>query len=336
MTATPDLDGIVIPAEDDAAAPDRAHGDFLAVDIGPHGLRARRTGTDPETRLDIPEIEGVPSVGDLLGAVGGLMIGRPPSVTVWSLGGAAARVDPAELVAASPPTTRTVVVDAATATLVGALGGVEPGIVLEMTSGVRTIVTDFDLVWRRIDGWGPILGDRGSGAWLGAQGLAAGLRAADGVPGGSEELLRAGRHAFGDEFTWREMLENLPVAEVLADFAPVVGDVARRDPVAEGLCRLAGEHLADAICAGAEILPGRPITATGGLLLIEAVKVSFASALGKRYKVLVPALGDTLAGARTIAEHVLAGGRLPHRPPYVFVQGQYALTGATADRDHEV
>ena len=87
---------------------------------------------------------------------------------------------------------------------------------------------------------------------------------------------------------------------------------------------------------GAEILPGRPITATGGLLLIEAVKVSFASALGKRYKVLVPALGDTLAGARTIAEHVLAGGRLPHRQPYVFVQGQYALTGATADRDHEV
>lgn len=303
-----------------------ARADYLAVDIGPHGLRARRTGTDPEMRLDIRDLTGSPSARDLLDAVGALTAHRPPALTVWSLGGVGAAVDAATLASASPQAGRTVVVDAATATLVGALGAVEPGVVLEMTSGVQTIVTDFDTRWHRIDGWGPILGDRGSGAWLGGQGLAAALRFCDGVPGGSAPLLQAGRRAFGDERTWRTMLETLPVADVLADFAPVVGDVARRDPVAEGLCRLAGEHLADAICAGAALLPSAPMTATGGLLLIDAVKVSFASALGKRYKVLLPALGDTLEGVRTIAEHLLDGGHLSHRPPHIYMQGRNVLT----------
>jgi len=251
--------------------------------------------------------------------------GRPPLVAVWTLGGVAAGLDAAALIAAAAPSTRTIVVDAPVATLVGALGGVEPGVVLEMTTGVRTIATDFDRVWHEIDGWGPILGDRGSASWLGGQGLAAGLRFRDGVPGGSEPLLMAGRRAFGDERTWPEMLRVHPQAELLADFAPVVGDLSRMDPVAEGLCRLAGEHLADALCTASALLPGRPLTATGALLLVDAIKISLAGALGKRYKVLAPALGDSLAGTRTIAEHVLTGGHLPHRPPHIHLRGPEAI-----------
>ena len=300
-------------------------GDLLAVDIGPRGLRARREGNEGESRVDIPEFTTAPRVADLLGATAALTGERPPAVVVWALGGAATGLDAAALIAAAPPATRTVVVDAPIATLVGALGAVEPGIVLEMTTGVRTIATDFDRVWHEIDGWGPILGDRGSASWLGGQGLAAGLRWRDGVPGGSEALLMAGRHAFGDERTWPELLRIHPQAELLADFAPVVGDLSRTDPVAEGLCRLAGEHLADALCTASALLPGRPMTATGALLLVDAIKVSLAGALGKRYKVLEPALGDGLAGARTIARHVLAGGRLPHHPPHVHLRGAAAL-----------
>lgn len=75
-----------------------ARGDYLAVDIGPHGLRARRTGTDPEMRLDIRDLTGTPSAG----------------------------VDAAMLASAPPQAGRTVVVDAATATLVGALGASSP------------------------------------------------------------------------------------------------------------------------------------------------------------------------------------------------------------------
>ncbi len=241
-----------------------------------------------------------------------------------------------------------VVVDGAVATLAGALDEVAPGVVLDMGVGVQALATDFDRTWRRIDGWGPLLGGRGSAAWLGSEGLAAGLRYRDGVPGGSAALLDAGRRAFGDEHTWGDLLLAHTPGAVLADFAPVVGEVAPTDPIAEGICRLAGEHLADTICAeavllagglgaseapsavvvGSAALPGAPITATGGLLLIDAVKVSFAAALGKRCRFLVPALGDSLAGARRLAEHLAAGGRLPHHPPYVVVEGRSALPGA--------
>ncbi|WP_141631152.1 hypothetical protein [Mobilicoccus pelagius] len=300
-------------------------GEVLVVDIGTRGLRARRTGEEPESRLDIPHFTSAPRVENLLGAVAMLTEDRPPAVTVWSLGGAVADLDAAALISAAAPSTRTVVVDGAIATLVGALGAVEAGVVLEMTTGVRTIATDFADVWHTIDGWGPILGDRGSASWLGGQGLAAGLRFRDGVPGGSEALLAAGRHAFGDERTWPEMLRVHPQAELLADFAPVVGDLSRTDPVAEGLCRLAGEHLADALCTASMLLPGRPLTATGALLLVDAIKISLAGTLGKRYKVLEPALGDSLAGTRTIAEHVLRAGVLPHHPPHVHLRGAEAI-----------
>lgn len=310
-----------------------ALGDVLVVEVGRRGLRGRRTGVEPQARVDAHSLTtGRAEVSDLVDAVGPLLeaCAAPPRVIVWSVGAAARLIDAPALLSqtqARAGAGAALVVDSGIATLVGALGEVTPGVALDMNEGVVTLATDFDQVWARIDGWGPILGDRGSAAWLGAQGLSAGLRHRDGVPGGSETLLDAGRRAFGDERTWEDLLATHPSQAVLADFAPVVGDLAQRDAVAEAICRLAGEHLADALCAGAQLLPGRPLTATGGLLLIDAVKVAFAAALGKRHIILMPALGDALVGARTIAEHVAAGGRLPHRPPYVFVEGQAALTG---------
>lgn len=312
------------------AVNDVAAVDVLVVDIGPRGLRARRYGREETRRVDVPVLEPGLASADLVAAVSPLVPAGdvPPAACVWSMRVGQQIVAPDLLAHAGSQTGAgaTLVVDGAVATLVGALGEVGPGVVLELGTGVTALATDFDQVWHRIDGWGPILGDRGSAAWLGAQGLAAGLRHRDGVPGGSAALLDAGRHAFGDERSWADLLDRHPSAAVLADFAPVVGDLAGRDPVAEAICRLAGEHLADAMCAGAQLLPRKPLTATGALLLIDAIKVSFAAALGKRRIILMPALGDALAGAELLARHVAVGGRLRHSPPYVHVDGQAALT----------
>lgn len=306
--------------------------DVLVVDVGHLGLRARRYGREDTLRVDVPTLPPRHDAADLVSAVLALLPdGMPaPAACVWAVRGGHQIAAP-DLLAHAQAQSRSaasLVVDGAVATLVGALGEVSPGVVLELGAGVAALATDFDQVWHRIDGWGPILGDRGSAAWLGAQGLAAGLRYRDGVPGGSAPLLAAGRRAFGDEQTWTELLDRLPAAAVLADFAPVVGDLARRDPVAEAICRLAGEHLADAMCAGARLLPGKPLTATGALLLIDAVKFSFAAALGKRRIILMPALGDALAGAHLLATHVATGGRVRHSPPFIHVEGQAALTRA--------
>lgn len=51
--------------------------------------------------------------------------------------------------------------------------------------------------WRRADGWGHLLGDCGSGAWIGRAGLEAAMRAYDGRSGGSAALLARAEKLFG-------------------------------------------------------------------------------------------------------------------------------------------
>ncbi len=308
--------------------------DLLIAVVDRRGLRARRSGD--QARIDPPQRPGTAAaragldVGALVKTLSPLLPpGNPPAQVVVAVQDVARVLDPALLrdrlgAAANAPA---VVCDSMVTTLFGALGEVGPGTVADLGVGVGGLATDLGAVWHRIDGWGPILGDRGSAAWVGAQGLSAALRARDGVPGGSDQLLEAGRHSFGDESRWPELLEENPAAEVLADFAPVVGEVAERgDEVARAIVMLAGEHLADVLCAGEQVVPGAPITATGELLLVRAVKVALASALGKRTRFLTPAFGDSLAGARHLGNYLAGGGTLPHRPPLVYVQGQSALT----------
>ncbi|MFJ6997920.1 BadF/BadG/BcrA/BcrD ATPase family protein, partial [Streptomyces sp. NPDC003090] len=76
--------------------------------------------------------------------------------------------------------------DAVTA-YAGALGTV-PGTVVAAGTGLVALGTDL-VRWRRADGWGHLLGDCGSGAWIGRAGLEAALRAHDGRRGGSPALL---------------------------------------------------------------------------------------------------------------------------------------------------
>ncbi|MCV6971956.1 ATPase, partial [Mycobacterium bohemicum] len=57
----------------------------------------------------------------------------------------------------------------------GALDG-EPGVV----TGAVALAIGADGALRTADGWGPLLGDEGGGAWIGAAGLRAALRAHDG------------------------------------------------------------------------------------------------------------------------------------------------------------
>lgn len=309
--------------------------DLLVVDVSRRGLRARRTGSQPEARIDPPRrsrasAQVVVEIEHLASAVAPLVevVDRPADQVVVSIPEVARTLDAAELRArlAQVTNAHVVVCDALVTTLFGALGHVGAGTVLDLGAGVSALATDTVRVWHRIDGWGPILGDRGSAAWIGAQGLAAGLRARDGVPGGSGELLASGRHAFGDEMLWPALLEENHAVDVLADFAPVVGELATRgDEVAFAIITLGAEHLADALLAGQAVVPEGPIAATGELLLVDAVKVAFASAVGKRLKFLTPAMGDSLTGALHLGRHLATGGALPHRPPFVYTSGQSAI-----------
>ncbi|WKU48096.1 BadF/BadG/BcrA/BcrD ATPase family protein [Streptomyces sp. VNUA116] len=159
--------------------------------------------------------------------------------------------------------------DAVTA-YAGALGQ-RPGAVVAAGTGLIAVGTDLTAEggWRRADGWGHLLGDCGSGAWIGRAGLEAAMRAYDGRAGGSPALLERLREVFGPP-------PELPAAlypradrpAVLASFAPEVSRCAPGDPVAADILRRAARHIAEAaaaVCPAPGPGPGRGATpaATG-------------------------------------------------------------------------
>lgn len=305
--------------------------DLLLIDLGRRGLRARRTGTDPETSLDIEQVDGASAdIDALLTALTPLMQAHsgPPDRVVASVHDAARTLDMTHLHVRLAQATGApgIVVDGLVTTLFGALEGVQPGTVVDLGATTTGFATDLIDVWQRLDGWGHVLGGRGAASWIGREGLAAGLRARDGVPGGSTGLLDYGRRAFGEETGWPALMERERAGDLLADFAPVVARASvDGDSVAQDIIRAAGEQVADTVQAGVRLVPGGSITVTGELLIIDAAKVSVASALGRRRLILVPALHDSLFGARVLGEWLHRGGTLPHRPPFVHTGGQRAL-----------
>ncbi|MEV7281232.1 BadF/BadG/BcrA/BcrD ATPase family protein [Streptomyces sp. NPDC093111] len=207
--------------------------------------------------------------------------------------------------------------DAVTA-YAGALGQ-RPGAVVAGGTGLIAMGTDLT-AWRRADGWGHLLGDCGSGAWIGRAGLEAAMRAHDGRRGGSAALLARAAELFGP-------VAGLPGAlyprsdrpAVLASFAPLVGDCAAAgDPVAVAVLERAAGHIAEAAAAvcpsGADV----EVALTGGLFkmgepLLGPLRAELAASLPRARE--VPAAGDPLAGAVTIAAALAAGTvRLPGDP----------------------
>lgn len=317
---------------------DPPYRDVLAVTIGAGGVRARRTGVSDaaDSFVEVPDAPVRPGdsehVAQLVAAVAALTRrgDAAPEASVWAVPESWYGAPAAALLAAvraHAPGGRAAVVAHLFACHVGAFGGVRPGTCLEVAAGASVLATDLDRVWHRVDGWGPLLGSRGSGAWLGAHGLAAGLRWRDGVAGGSEALLDAGRAAFGPEEGWTALLAAAdPDAESrLTSFVPALADAAQSDPIARAILGHGGDLLAESLLAGRSLVPDAPIVAVGGLLYVDAVRVALAAALARHTAFLVPGLGGALEGTRLVGEHLLAGAPLPHRPPYVVLDDRPEL-----------
>lgn len=198
--------------------------------------------------------------------------------------------------------------DAVTA-YAGALGE-RPGAVVAAGTGLIALGTDLT-AWRRADGWGHLLGDCGSGAWIGRAGLEAAMRAHDGREGGSAALLARAEAVFGP-------VTGLPGAlyprrdrpAVLASFAPEVaacatgGAAGRPDPVAREILRAAAVEIARAAAAVCPAEDGSAVGLTGGLFRMgEPLLAPVRTALGQRLPEArpTPAAGDPLAGALLIA-----------------------------------
>ncbi|MBF4616225.1 N-acetylglucosamine kinase [Curtobacterium sp. VKM Ac-1376] len=103
----------------------------------------------------------------------------------------------------------------------------------------------------RADGVGAMLGDNGSGWWIGRAGIVAALSAADGRAGGSPRLLDAAVRRYGPVEVMPTVIASsgTPIATTAA-FAIDVADAARTgDPVARQIWHDAAGYIGDAIVA---------------------------------------------------------------------------------------
>ena len=301
---------------------------IVGVDVGGSGLRVQcRYADGPGPVLSGRGAQvgaGGIDVSALAGDARTLLDGedvRAPDVVVWGMRGLLFLADRHKVlrqVHAVIGARRTVVASDAVTNLIGAVGGVRPGAVVAAGSGAVAFGSDFADHWNRVDGWGHVLGDWGSAARLGLEGLSAGLRCRDGLPGGSAALLTAGEARFGPVDGWPRLVMTSPDApHLLASFAPAVTEASDRDPVALDLCQRAGASLADSLLAAAAGLPDPVLTATGGLLASAPVVSTLEAQVARAGRSISPALGGALDGALVLARHLLDTGSVPEHPAYL-------------------
>src|SRR3954447_26077989 len=228
---------------------------------------------------------GIDGIGEAVVGAAGAPAAPPPPPGPRPAGALAAPHAARELGEAllrSLPAASVAVTSDAVLAHAGALGG-EPGVVLIAGTGVVAVAIDADGALRTADGWGPWLGDEGGGAWIGASGLRAALRAHDGR-GPSTALLEAARARFGDPSGWPAFAHD---ARMLASFAPDVA-AARGDAAALAIMSVAAEMLATTARAAG----GGPVAFVGGLSDIDELR---------EHLELAPVHGDALAGALQLA-----------------------------------
>lgn len=284
---------------------------ILAVDLGKTSCRAAAGGR----RAEVVGAPGLAAPGGVRAAEAAILaVARnfgPVDEVIVGAAGALAAPDAAralgDALLKSLGVQRAGITSDAVIAHAGALGG-KPGAVLIAGTGVVALAIDANGALRTADGWGPWLGDEGGGAWIGAAGLRAALRAHDGR-GPSTTLLDAARARFGAPETWPARLGG--AAEV-ASFARYVL-AARDDAAALAISSAAAEALA----ATARAVGDGPVAMVGGLAGVQALRTRLD---------VIPAAGDALDGAlqlRAIHEpHVI---RLQAGPKAVVPQGLDAL-----------
>ncbi len=279
---------------------------LLALDGGQSGMRTLLAG--PEGSGGGPEFSGIRSDLPLLPQVRDIIVasldgGYADTVAVGISGlGETDSASELKLLLGDSVGRVLLAHDSATSYL-GALGARE-GAVVAAGTGAVTLAVGPEFV-RRVDGWGHLLGDAGSGFWIGREALSAVLRAHDGrgEPTALTELAVA---EFGDlsQLYLKVQADPGRVARI-ASWARRVSELAPTDPVCAGISAAAGRELATSVASGLLSVHAEPVASTAGnVFLNPLVATSFAEHLGE----LVPGVtvrqadGSGLDGAARLAE----------------------------------
>jgi N-acetylglucosamine kinase-like BadF-type ATPase len=186
---------------------------------------------------------------------------------------------------------RVAVGDDADAALAGAFRG-GPGVVVIAGTGSAAAGRHADGRTARVGGHGFLLGDEGSGYWIGREAVRAALRAADGTgpPTALQTTVQAAFRRLLD--AEREVHERPTDRQLLARLVPGVAMAARGgDREATRILAEAAAHLADLAGAVRARLGPLPVAGVGGVFRCALVRDAFAAATGAVTPAEPPELG---------------------------------------------
>ncbi|GAA2985803.1 N-acetylglucosamine kinase-like BadF-type ATPase [Microbacterium terrae] len=164
----------------------------------------------------------------------------------------------------------------------GTLGDAR-GAVVAAGTGVVTLGVGRTAV-ARVDGWGNLMGDAGSGYWIGREGLDAAMRAYDGR-GAETRLLDMLRERWPDPETAYVQLQSDPArVSVIASFAEHVAALAAEDTVAASICLRAARELSHSAATALHRVAGPDdeereapvVSAIGGVFRSALIRDRFA------------------------------------------------------------
>lgn len=183
--------------------------------------------------------------------------------------------------------------------------GLRPGVVTAAGTGTIALAAG-DRGVARVDGWGYLLGDAGSGFAIGRRGLDAALRAHDGRDG-SAILAAFAKQDFGSlEDIVRAVYGAANPVSTVAAFAERVATAARDgDEVAQSIWREAAAEIAHTTLAAARRAgsDGEPLTMSWTGSLFDAEDLLLEPLLGYLSGLVLPAapLGSALDGGHHLA-----------------------------------
>ena len=264
----------------------------LAIDAGQTGIRT--LVIDSGLRGDEGELPGIlthapliPQLAQVVASVSAT-VGPIDVVSVGSTGLTREETDPVALRegAMRSGVTRVLMAHDSVTSYLGALGD-ERGVVVASGTGVVTLAVGQASV-ARVDGWGNLLGDAGSGYWIGRAALEAVMRAHDGR-GPATALTTVALAEFPDlEQAYITLQSDPGRVRRIAAYTRSVAELAATDDVAASICDAAARELVLSVATGLERVgeaeQASPVVcAIGGVLRAEAIASRFTAELKLRW-----------------------------------------------------
>lgn len=286
--------------------------ELLAVDAGQTGIKLRLRRADGSVVEET--LPGVltdrPLTGQLAAVVEHISrtAGQTPPVVTFGVSGVTDPEAQANALAAHPALAgvdRILVAHDSTTSYLGALGD-RFGAVIAVGTGVVTLGVGPARA-ARVDGWGHIMGDAGSGYWIGRETLDAVMRAHDGR-GAATALTTLVQQRWPDlDSAYPQLQADAERVRVVASFARRTAELAADgDAVARDICDRAAAELAHSVLTAlrtAQAPADAHVGAIGGVLQSELIRTAFTERVraARPHAVFVEAGGTGVDGAGALA-----------------------------------